>query len=180
MCGRYRLVFKDSKLSKQILAQTKKLIGTFKTADVYPGNDVLVFVPLANGKIDVAIKKWGIRSHSLLINARIETINLTPTYKKIINNRCVVVASGFYEWRDEVKFYLDKDTDEFIYLAAIYNDQNECVILTQESYGKAKTIHDRLPVIYDKKEMLAYLLKGDFQTSQKELLITPTQMSALF
>lgn len=33
------------------------------------------------------------------LNARIETLQQKPSFKNVINNRCLVIADGFYEWQ---------------------------------------------------------------------------------
>lgn len=33
------------------------------------------------------------------LNARIEGIDMTPSYRNINSNRCLIIATGYYEWR---------------------------------------------------------------------------------
>lgn len=51
--------------------------------------------------------QWGLipfwsadeRIQKYTLNARIETIHEKPTFKNIVNNRCLIIADGFYEWQ---------------------------------------------------------------------------------
>ncbi|MCX7985020.1 MAG: SOS response-associated peptidase [Bacteroidetes bacterium] len=49
------------------------------------------------GLIPPWAKNESIRTHTL--NARIETIHEKPSFRESINNRCLVLADGFYEWQ---------------------------------------------------------------------------------
>src|ERR1019366_165879 len=42
-------------------------------------------------------KDEGIRAYTL--NARIETIKKKQSFKGVIQNRCLVISDGFYEWQ---------------------------------------------------------------------------------
>ena len=33
------------------------------------------------------------------LNARIETLDEKPSFKDVIQNRCLIIADGFYEWQ---------------------------------------------------------------------------------
>ena len=47
------------------------------------------------------IPEWSddenIRKHTL--NARIETLKEKPSFRDYVSNRCLIIASGFYEWQ---------------------------------------------------------------------------------
>ena len=158
MCGRYELSgFLKDRMSKQIEKRVEeKGLTDYQTGEVFPGGKCLVFIPKKEGKIDVDVKNWVIPLQSLLINARIETLDRKPFYRSFINNRCVVIANGFYEWHDKRKFYIHKE-DPYIFMPGIFTDKDEFVILTGASYGDMKKIHERTPLLFDKEEMLRYL-----------------------
>ena len=49
------------------------------------------------GLIPSWAKDNSIRKNTL--NARIETINEKPAFRNYVNNRCLVLVDGFYEWQ---------------------------------------------------------------------------------
>ena len=156
MCGRYHFGITDTPKGKQIKEKAKKLNLVYSEGEIFPTSNVLCVIPNET-KIDLASMKWGITSKSLLINARVETINDRPTYNAIKNNRCAVICNGFYEWdKDKNKYYIDFD-DEYMYLACIFNEDNELVILTTSSSDEFAKIHDRIPIIMNQNEMINYV-----------------------
>jgi len=63
---------------------------------------------LASNKPDkIQLFEWGLlpswaKDKSLqnnTLNARIETLHEKPSFKNILNNRCLIPADGFYEWQ---------------------------------------------------------------------------------
>lgn len=169
MCGRYEFKLSDSHKSETIKTQALKLGLSYKEGEIFPGDKVLCLIPFF-GMLNTDSKSWGIHSKTLLINARSESIQDKITFKNIQNNRCAVIANGFYEWKEKEKYFI-KTNDEFIYLAAIYNEKNELVIITEPSKGKMHDIHERQPIMMNQHEMLAYLNFRDVALSNKELSI---------
>jgi putative SOS response-associated peptidase YedK len=51
--------------------------------------------------------QWGLIPHwahdiniqKNTLNARIETLYEKPSFKNVVNNRCLIIADGFYEWQ---------------------------------------------------------------------------------
>ena len=173
MCGRYEFSLKGTdKITKQLKERIEKLdLKDFQEGEVYPGNKCLVFIAKGEGKIELDVKKWGIPGKSFLINARMESIEEKSFFRELKKNRCIIIANGFYEWKDKEKHYIRKE-DPFIYLAGIYDKNNEFLIVTGEAEGEMKKIHDRSPIIYDQKEMLKYLFhRKELKVDDQELII---------
>ena len=124
MCGRYQFNISYSDLSRSIMEQVTDLSLDFKQGEIFPSDNVLVIVPKED-KITLMVMKWGINDRNLRINARIETVNNSLYYRDMIVNHCAVIASGFYEWDKNKHKYYFKTSDEYIYLAAIYNNKKE-------------------------------------------------------
>lgn len=157
MCGRYFVELDESEIARKIKQRLRQLsIDDYATQEVFPGQFALVLVPSKNG-IEVDVKKWGIESKNLLINARSETIHEKYTFKKITKNRCVILANGFYEWNKKKKIYITKEDKPYMYLAGLYDHENHFVVLTGESEDKMKYIHHRTPIILNQEEMKDYL-----------------------
>ena len=157
MCGRYFVQLDESEIARKI---KEKLIKTntfdYAASEVYPSQKALVLVAKTTG-IETDVKRWGISARSLLINARMETLNERVTYKRILHNRCAVIANGFYEWNKKKKIYITKENEPYIFFAGIYNSENEFVIITGESEKQMKAIHARTPVILNYEQMIDYL-----------------------
>lgn len=61
-------------------------------------------------------------------HARVETLHEKPTYKNILHQRCLVLASGYYEWRHEdpkgkkkVKHIVHSQDTEIFTLAGLWS-----------------------------------------------------------
>ena len=77
--------------------------------NVAPTQPIAV-VRVAEGRRQFALVRWGLippwvkdpRAFSLLINARVESVNNKPAFRYTMRRRrCLVPADGFYEWKDE-------------------------------------------------------------------------------
>jgi len=94
--------------------------------------------------------KWGFDGFDgkLLINARAEGIESKRTFAESIQERrCVLPASGFYEWDyDKNKVTFTLPDDPVMYLGGIYKD-GRFVIITREANESVLKVHDRMPLI---------------------------------
>ena len=170
MCGRYEFTLKEDNKAKQIKQRSEKLNLIYKEGEIFPNDNVLCIIPVEN-KIDLSVMKWGINTKSFQINARMETINDRNTYDEYKNNRCAVICNGFYEWdKNKNKYYISTD-DDYVYLACIFNSNNELLIITKASNSSLKHIHDRMPIIMNQSEMLRYIHNEDFTFNNKNLII---------
>lgn len=170
MCGRFHFGVLPSEKGKQIKQRAEKLNLVYKQGEIFPTDNVLCIIP-SESKIDLSVMKWGIESKSLLINARVETIEDRPTYNAIKNNRCAIICDGFYEWDKQKNKYFISFEQEYMYLACIFNETNELVILTQASSGEFRKIHDRVPIIMNQEEMINYIHNKKDIFSKKKLII---------
>lgn len=167
MCGRYYFDLESSyeefiklQISMDLFADLE-----FATHEVFPSQNALLLIAQGDQLIP-RVMKWGITSakRKCLINARGETITSRPTFRKMLDQRCVVLANGFYEWKEngkhKDKIYIQNEDHSLMYLAGIYNEQNEFVIVTAESKNDMAKVHDRTPIIYHRDEMKQYLRMG--------------------
>ena len=170
MCGRFHFGVLPNSKGNQIKQRAEKLNLVYKQGEIFPTDNVLCIIP-KESKIDLSVMKWGIESKSLLINARVETIEDRPTYNAIKNNRCAIICNGFYEWdKQKNKYYISFEED-YMYLACIFNEQNELVILTQSSSGEFVKIHDRVPIIMNQDEMINFIHNRKDVFIKKKLII---------
>lgn len=98
---------------------------------------------------------WANRRSMPVINARAEEIVSKPMFKKgLANGRCLVPATGFFEWSQEgpskqpYHFRLTGGVPfAFAGLMNVAAPENECLILTTSPNSVVVPIHDRMPVI---------------------------------
>lgn len=179
MCGRYLLKLDRSGKGKQILERAEKLDLVYKEGEIFPNDPVLCIIPMES-KIDLSVMKWGIAKHGFQINARMESLRDRPTYADMKDRRCAVVCSGFYEWDKDKRKYLVTTGDEVFYLGCIFNQDNELLVLTQAADETFARIHERMPLILDQKEMIAFIHHRDILTGKKELEFKPEDDLRLF
>src|SRR4051812_40248331 len=96
MCGRYALHANPEVIALQFGLDPAL---QFKPSyNVCPGTDVLVVRSDRAGARQAAPLRWG--GGSKLINARAETLIDRPAFRNAFRQfRCLVPASGFYEWQ---------------------------------------------------------------------------------
>jgi putative SOS response-associated peptidase YedK len=97
---------------------------------------------------------------ALLFNARSETVGEKPSFRDAARSaRCVVPASGFYEWRAEDggkrPYYVHRRDGAPMAFAGLYAERargepaRSATILTTEPNELMATLHDRMPVVLE-------------------------------
>jgi putative SOS response-associated peptidase YedK len=107
---------------------------------------------------------------SKMINARSETVHEKPAFRHAIKHcRCIVVASGFYEWKQEgtrkAPLYIHFKDDSPMCFAGLWEHWKSpegetiesCTILTTSSNKLIASLHDRIPVILHREEYPLWL-----------------------
>lgn len=165
MCGRY-VITGPIERTKKIVKKTIN-IKDIQNYNAHPSQKLPVIKSYLNGKT-LELLEWGIiptwakkKEFRALINARIETINEKVSFKRLIKlHRCIVVADGFYEWKrqnsSKYPFYIYRNDKKTIFFAGIYQNNQFCLI-TEKASTKLSIIHERQPVIINKKDISAYL-----------------------
>ena len=165
MCGRYVITNPVSKTKKIVKSAIK--VEDIENYNAHPMQNLPVIKKYTNGNT-LENLNWGIKpswskkkDFKPLINARLETINEKISFKKLIKiKRCVVVADGFYEWKREEKikipFYFLRKDKKNIYFAAIY-ENNEFCLITEQAKDNINEVHHRQPVILNEKDINRYL-----------------------
>lgn len=176
MCGRYQFQLHNQ---KQIDWLKKHHIDmnsfSFLEGERFPSNQALVLI-WDNNQVVPKLLKWGFSSfHPLLINARVESLIKRKTFQSLLHQRCVILTNGFYEWHQEknrkVKYHI-KDENQYLYLAGLYNEVGEFVILTCSSNKTMSQIHSRCPLTIKREQIIDYLKLGKIPTSVQEFIYT--------
>lgn len=135
-----------------------------------------------NSEIELA--RWGLvpfwakdgKFAANTLNARIEALEKKPSFRDSVNNRCLVFAAGFYEWKwlDEAgkkkqKYFIYNIDNTVLYFAGLYSDwtnketgevERTYTIVTTEADSFMSEIHNhgkRMPVILNDKTSEAWL-----------------------
>jgi len=91
------------------------------------------------------------------INARVETVDTKPAFRSAFRKRrCLVMADGFYEWRqsDKQPHFISLKSGDQMAFAGLWETWNSpeglidsCTICTTEANAMMSRLHDRMPVI---------------------------------
>lgn len=105
-----------------------------------------------------------------LINARGETVAEKPAFRKAFKQqRCLVLADGFYEWKQEGKikqpYYVRFKDQRLFAFAGLWErwEKNEahpletCTLITTAPNAVMESIHHRMPVILTSKDYAVWL-----------------------
>jgi putative SOS response-associated peptidase YedK len=105
-----------------------------------------------------------------LINARAESVAAKPAYRGAFRrHRCLVVADGFYEWRQsdgqKQPYYICMHDHRPFAFAGLWDHWTDpeqatiesCVILTTQANAIVRPLHDRMPVILAAAEYSRWL-----------------------
>ncbi len=184
MCGRFVLTATREEL--------EALFGYLDGEDFPPRYNIVPTQPIAivrmmGGSRRFALVRWGLvpswvedpKKFSLLINARAEGILDKPSFRAAMRHRrCLVPASGFYEWRKvpgsnsgrtRQPFWLRARGGGPLAFAGLWetwadrasgSEIDSGAIVTTRANGTVAPIHDRMPVIV-RPEDFEQWLSGD-------------------
>jgi putative SOS response-associated peptidase YedK len=163
MCGRFAFAPKIDNIVEEI-----KIIDRDNTLKISYNFSPGMEISTLDSKYEVKNMIWGLIPHwskdlaigSKLYNARCETAHEKPSFRNAFRNRCLIPATGFYEWqkigRHRVPHFIKHKNDKTIYFAGICDSVifeektiNSVTILTTEPNDIIKKIHNRMPVILD-------------------------------
>ena len=165
MCGRFALHHATAAVAEHFGVEqvSFELQPRYNIAPSQP-----VAVVRQRGARSLDACKWGLvpswakdpKIGNRMINARAETIAEKPSYKSALKRRrCLIPASGFYEWRQEgverVPTYIHAQDESLLGLAGLWEEWrapdgallHSCSILTTEANEFMAAIHTRMPVI---------------------------------
>lgn len=195
MCGRFSNDVKPSQIEKEFkVGKVNPKLFTPRY-NIAPSQTIAAVLE-SDGKRIVEGLRWGLipnwaKDDSIgnkLINARAETLAEKPSFRDAFKNkRCIIPASGFYEWQKASKgakqpfyFYLkDKEVFGFAGLYEEWLDRETgeqietCTIITTEANKVLEPIHERMPVILKPKDYDQWLDAKAKDTGKLEKLLAP-------
>lgn len=158
MCSRFELNVTPRDL---VSALSLRSVPPIPNRDeVRPTDAALTVGPDREGKL----LTWGFTvdwSKSPMINARSETLDEKPTFRPHLENRCIVPASAYFEWRVDETGKKRKNrihaTDRSVIALAGLIAADRFTIVTCEPAPSIGHVHDRMPVILDEAAMALWL-----------------------
>ncbi len=160
MCGRF------------VLSSSAKAIADYLNSDVpevfESRYNIAPTTPvLAKTAKNLTFLRWGllpswakdIKMANRMFNARAETVSEKPSFKNAFKRRrCLIPASGFYEWKAEnagKQPYFCHINQSLFSFAGIWeqwqdaagNYLQSCAILTTAAIGEMAKIHHRMPIV---------------------------------
>jgi len=198
MCGRFTL-----HLSPELLGS---VFGVKTSLQLTPRYNIAPsqMVPVVRSGEDdnnrVDLLKWGLipswaKDPSIgnkLINGRSETVHEKPSFRHAIKcQRCIVPASGFYEWstagNSKQPWYIQQKDNAPMGFAGLWESwrspegtplETFC-ILTAAANSFMATIHDRMPVILPQEEYDTWLSRNLHDPLQLSRLLLPCPADSL-
>ena len=166
MCGRYSLAPDQSQEIARIVAEVQARFGTnsIHTGEIYPTNASPILLPDGQ-KMTPKPMIWGFPSFKgkgVIINARGETaLEKTMFRRSLLERRCVVPTTGFYEWDSQKrKYHFRLPGQARLYLAGLWNTfqgEERFVVLTTAPNNTIINVHDRMPVLLTDVEVMPWL-----------------------
>ncbi|MGB6777901.1 MAG: SOS response-associated peptidase [Planococcus citreus] len=127
-----------------------------------------------------------------MINARAETAAEKPSFRSAFKKkRCLIPANAFYEWKKgqdgKTPMLIHLEGDELFAFAGLWESWespegevvHSCTILTTQPNAVMADIHDRMPVILDKKAEKTWLDPNVEDPELLQKLIKPYEAEVL-
>nr|WP_106782355.1 SOS response-associated peptidase [Lysinibacillus timonensis] len=194
MCGRFTLFASFKKILEQFdIQQSIEEIFYEASYNIAPTHQILSIINDGT-KNRMGFLRWGLipswskdeKIAVKLINARSETVEEKPSFKKsFFERRCIIPMDSFYEWKREGKMKIPmriKMKDDSLFgVAGLWDTWKSpsgkaihtCTILTTEPNHLMKEIHDRMPVILQKEQQLLWLNPSIQNKEQLKSLLVP-------
>ncbi|HSW96402.1 MAG TPA: SOS response-associated peptidase [Candidatus Saccharimonadales bacterium] len=194
MCGRYGFSIKDEREVLERFDIEKINFELRNSYNVAPTQEMPIVERHSPNSLN--LRKWGIfpsfMNGGMLINAQAEKLAISGVWKKaFIENRCIVPATFFYEWKklsDGKQPYLIKPKYQKLFgfagIIVKYHDKEKkekegYIIITTTPNSLMKEIHNRMPVILRKEDEDEWLNPDNVEPEKLLKLLTPYPASEM-
>ena len=157
MCSRFELVSNPNEIASRFgLGMTPPLVNVPETRPTD-----LALVIRTSGTVE--LMAWGFEvdwDNRPLINARSETLGEKKTFLGHLNNRCIIPASAYFEWRKVDGQKLKNrilPSDQSLFAMAGLTDGKQFSIITCTPAPSVAGIHNRMPVILNPSSEAAWI-----------------------
>lgn len=169
MCGRFALSAMLTDIAEEFSSSALPDRTLPVDWNIKPTQDIYI---VKNEEIKIA--SWGLiapwsknsvdalRSQSQAINARSESVHEKPTFRNAFRQRrCLVPATGYYEWATELGRYktkqpvfISRDDEKLLAFAGIFDRwvspegeiRESVAIITRDAVGDLAKVHNRMPL----------------------------------
>jgi putative SOS response-associated peptidase YedK len=201
MCGRYVVAGRLDDLEFSERFQLRQLRIEFAaTYNAAPSQELPVILEEDPGERAARLMQWGLiprwrkpgeKDTFAPINARSETVLEKPMFRPLMGSRrCVVPASGFYEWQQrpggKQPHYITVREQPLIGFAGLYDEREEdgevlasYTILTTTPNELMATLHNRMPVILHPQDEEEWLSREIDNPHAVEHLLRPYPAEAM-
>lgn len=173
MCGRFTL--------RTSLTEVGRLFGVVPPTGLIPRYNIaptqlILGIRAVDGQREAAMFHWGLipswaddpKIGNRMINARSDSVPTSSAYRKSFKQRrCLIVADGFYEWRQsppKQPFYFRRPDQQPFALAGLWDRWHRdeqtiesCTIITTDANATVEPVHHRMPVILSPEDYEAWL-----------------------
>jgi putative SOS response-associated peptidase YedK len=192
MCGRASLPNDVSELKQDLRIEWDKLGDYRPRWNAAPTSELPVVTSSANGRT-LELMRWGLipswakdsKIARTTFNARAEGIGSKPAFRNAwqAGRRCLVVADGYYEWRDTDRqpFAMALGNRGLMTFAGLWDlwrtpdgaTIKSFTIITTRANALAASIHDRMPVILPPDCWPAWLGEIEATSDQLKAMLGP-------
>ncbi len=191
MCGRFALAATP--------AEMREVFDAFDTPDFPPRYNIAPTQPIETVRNDhckrrIVPVRWGLvpgwakdpADFSLLINARAETAAQKPAFRAAMRRRrCLVPASGFYEWqrRDggKLPYWIAPKDGGIVAFAGLWESWSDAdggdiesgAILTTDANAALADIHHRMPAVIAPADFDLWLAGEAVKVDEAAALLRP-------
>ncbi len=183
MCGRFTQHFTWEELYNLYDLSNPLTPNLQPSWNIAPTQDAGIIVPEEAGRT-YRTMRWGLvpawakdlKIGSQTINARLETVEAKPAFRNAWKSRrCLVPASGFYEWREiavpgrtkpaKMPFYIARKDRLPLTFAGLWerwgDGMHSFTILTTTACDGIRELHSRMPVTLAAETFEAWLSGAD-------------------
>lgn len=195
MCGRFTITEQNEELAALFDAVLGNDLPAGPNFNVCPTNPVAV-VTSGGGIRRLRAMRWGFipawykapNDGPLIINARSDTVATKPAFREAIRaRRCILPASGFYEWSEGDKgarlpWYFRRSDGLPMALAGVWQrwgDVDTVAILSTEAGPGMAKVHHREPLVLERADWPLWLGEAGhgaavlMQASAEEVIAPP-------
>ena len=180
MCGRFALSAMLTDIAEEFSTSAEPDRTLPVDWNIKPTQDIYI---VKNQEIKIA--SWGLiapwsknssdalQSQSQAINARSESVHEKPTFRTAFRqSRCLVPATGYYEWATELGRYktkqpvfISRDDERLLAFAGIFDRwispegeiRDSVAIITRDAVGDLAKVHNRMPLFLPRDRWGAWM-----------------------
>ena len=173
MCGRFTITHPNDALAALFAAAPGNDLPPVPRFNVCPTQSVAV-VTADGGQRRLRAMRWGFvpswyktpGDGPLIINARSETIATKPAFRDAVRTRrCIVPASGFYEWQTgddgaKLPWYFTRSDGAPMAFAGVWQrwgDHDTCAIVSTAAGPGMAGLHHREAVVLEPADLPLWL-----------------------